>query len=257
MQRELAEMIVLVQSPLRQQLVGITEGKPDDPTALDFIMEELFAVAVRFCKINDRISERAAYVCWKIFTYLAPSRYEGLTPTTMARLMSNMAKSVPQRYSDLQTSSFLSVDLLSHSDQISGTNYAENLLDCLIRFTHLISKTQGIPRAKEESQLQPTVEVSATKQAVLEDANFRAKEESELQPMEETLKIKQMMAAEDGVPQSSTVHDYLSKLSERFMLVVGRVNAAFRIILSVTIALFLRIYPSLQKVKHWLNSPMK
>jgi DNA-binding NarL/FixJ family response regulator len=305
MQGELAELIALVQSPLRQQLVGITEGKPDDPNALDFIMEELFAIAVRFCKIDGRISGRAAYVCWEIFTYLSPSRYEGLTPTTMARLMSNMAKSVPQRYtSDLQSSSFLSVDLLSHSDQIFGTNYAENLLECLIRFTHLISKTHGIPRAEEESELdqmvevsetkQPIlgdanlraekesewdqmVEVSETKQPILEDANFRAeeeseldqmvevsetkqlileaanlraKQESELQRMEEALEIKQMIAAEDSVPQSSAVHHYLSKLSGTLKLAIERVRAAFRTIFSEAIAIFSRISSSLQKAKH-------
>jgi DNA-binding NarL/FixJ family response regulator len=278
MQRELAELIALVQSPLRQQLVGITEGKPDDPNALDFIMEELFAIAVRFCKIDDRISERAAYVCWEIFTYLAPSRYEGLTPTTMARLMSNMAKSVPQRYtSDFQSSSFLSVDLLSHSDQIFGTTYAENLLECLIRFTHLISKTHGVPRAEEESELDQMVEVSDTKQPILEDANLRAeeeseldqmvevsetkqlileaanlraKQESELQRMEEALEIKQMIAAEDSVPQSSAVHHYLSKLSGTLKLAIERVRAAFRTIFSEAIAIFSRISSSLQKAKH-------
>jgi len=251
MQRELAELIALVQSPLRQQLVGITEGKPDDPNALDFIMEELFAIAVRFCKIDDRISERAAYVCWEIFTYLAPSRYEGLTPTTMARLMSNMAKSVPQRYtSDLQSSSFLSVDLLSHSDQIFGTNYAENLLEFLIRFTYLISKTHGILRAEEESELDQMVEVSETKQLILEAANLRAKQESELQRMEEALEIKQMIAAEDSVPQSSAVHHYLSKLSGTLKLAIERVRAAFRTIFSEAIAIFSRISSSLQKAKH-------
>jgi DNA-binding NarL/FixJ family response regulator len=305
MQHELEELMALVQSPLRQQLVGITEGKPDDPNALDFIMEELFAIAVRFSKIDDRISERAAYVCWKIFTYLAPSRYEGLTPTTMAQLMSNMAKSVPQRYtSDLQSSSFLSVDLLSHSDQIFGTNYAENLLECLIRFTHLISKTHGIPRAEEESELDQMVEVSETKQPILEDANLRAeeesefdqmvevsetkqpilgdanlraeeesefdqmvevsetkqlileaanlraKQESELQRMEEALEIKQMIAAEDSVPQGSALHDYLSKLSGTLKLAIERVRAAFRTNFNVAIAIFSRISSSLRKAKH-------
>jgi len=87
LQRELAELIALVQLPLRQQLAEISEGKADDLTALDYIMEELFAVAVRFREIDDRISERVAYVCWKVFTYLAPLRYDGLTPTTMAQLM--------------------------------------------------------------------------------------------------------------------------------------------------------------------------
>ena len=338
MQHELEELIALVQSPLRQQLVRISEGKPDDLTALDYIMEELFAVAVRFCEIDDRISERAAYVCWKIFTYLAPSRYEGLTPTTMAQLMSNMAKSVPQRYSsDLRTSSFLSVDLLSHTDQISGTNYAENLLDCLVRFSHLISKTHGIPSDKEESGLdqiaevskikQPMledaniraeeesgshqmVEVSETNQPILEDANLRAREEPELYRMVEEPKIKQVIAAERSVPQSSAIHDDLSKpsgtlklaiegvratlrgilreaitifsrisrslqkvkpgmlessavyddlskLSGTFKLAIERVRAALRAILSEAIAIFSRIFPSLQKLKRWLNTPMK
>jgi DNA-binding NarL/FixJ family response regulator len=305
MQHELEELIALVQSPLRQQLVRISEGKPDDLTALDYIMEELFAVAVRFCEIDDRISERAAYVCWKIFTYLAPSRYEGLTPTTMAQLMSNMAKSVPQRYSsDLRTSSFLSVDLLSHTDQIVGTNYAENLLDCLVRFSHLISKTHEIPPDKQESgshqmaevsevkqpmledanlraeegfgshqmaevseikqpmledanlraeegfRSHQMVEVSETKQPILEDANLRAREESELYRMVETLKIKQVIAAERSMPQSSAIHDHLSKPSKTFKLAIEKARAALCTILSEVIAIFSRASRSLQKVKH-------
>jgi DNA-binding NarL/FixJ family response regulator len=281
MQRELAELIALVQQPLRQQLVGINEGKPDDPTAQDYIMEELFAVAVRLCEIDSRISERVAHVCWKIFTYLAPSKYDGLTPTTMAQLMSNMAKRVPQRYnSDPQTFSFLSVDLLSHSDQIFGTNYAEKLRDCLCRFSHLISKTHGIPpgkeeselremegvskinqaipedanlQAEEESELREMEEVSKIKQAILEDANLQAEEESKLHRMVEALKIQQVIAAEDGVSQNSVVHDDLSRFSGTFKLTIERVRAVLHTILSEAIAIFSRISPSLQKVKHGVS----
>jgi DNA-binding NarL/FixJ family response regulator len=337
MQRELAELIALVQQPFRQQLVGISEGKPDDPTDRDFITEELFAIAVRFCEIDGRISERVAHLCWKILTYLAPSKYDGLTPTTMAQLMSNMSKKVPQRYNgDLQTSAFLSVDLLSHSDQIFGTNYAENLRDCLCRFSHLISKTHGIPPGEEESGLRQMEEVSKIEHAILEDANLRAKEESELRQMEEVSEIKQptlddtnlrakeeseyrmeeapkinqVIAVEDvvpqssvinddlltflgtyklaiervravlrtvltdaiavfsrippslqkvkqGVPQSSAIHDVLSTLSGRFRLAIERARAVLRTILTDAIAVFSRISPSLQKVKRWLNGPMK
>ena len=67
--------------------------------------------------------------------------------------------------------------------------------------------------------------------------------------MEEALSIKQMMAAEDGLPQSSAVHDYLSKPSGTFALAIGKISAALRTILSETIALFSRISLSLQKVK--------
>jgi DNA-binding NarL/FixJ family response regulator len=257
MQRELAELIALVQQPFRQQLVGISEGKPDDPTVQDYIMEELFAVAVRFCKIDNRISEPVAHLCWKIFTYLAPSRYDGLTPTTMARLMSNMSKNVPQRYNgDLQTSSFLSVDLLSHSDKMFGTDYAESLRDSLCRFSHLISKTHGIPPNEKEPGLRQMEEVSEIKHPILEEANLWAPEESQYR-MEEAPKIKQVIAAEDGVPRSSVLHDVLSTVLRTFKLAIERISAGLRTFCRRAIAVFSRISPSLQKVKRWLNTRMK
>jgi DNA-binding NarL/FixJ family response regulator len=256
MQLELAELIALVQQPFRQQLVGISEGEPDDPSVQDYIMEELFAVAVRSCKMDDRISEPVAHFCWKIFTYLAPSKYDGLTPTTMAQLMSHMSKNLPQRYNgDLHTSSFLSVDLLSHSDKMFGTNYAENLRDSLCRFSHLISKIQGIPPSEKESGLRQMEEVSESRHPI--HANLWAPEESQY-PMEETPKMKQVIAAEeDGAPRSSVLHDVLSTVLRTLQLAIERVSAGLRTFWRRAIAVFSRISPSLQKVKRWLNTPMK
>src|SRR6266404_5500497 len=94
------------------------------------------------------------------------------------------------------------------------------------------------------------VEVSETKQPIPEDAIRRAEEEFALHRMEETLKIKQAIAAEDSVPPGSDVYDHLSKLSGTFELAIEKVRAALRTILREAIAIFSRISPSLQKVKH-------
>jgi CheY-like chemotaxis protein len=353
MQYELAELFTLVEQPLQEQLDGIKEGKTGDPTARDYIMEELLAVAVRFYGFDADMSERVAQVCWEIFTYLTPSKYDCLTPTTMAQLMATMAQEVPQRYSgELESSSFLSLSLLSHSDQTFGTNYGQKFREGLCRFSHLISKTQGVlpgeefelprkeevpkikqaviedavPRAKEESELHRTDEVRKIIQVAVEDAVRRAKEESELPPMEEVRKIKQALmedpvmeevpkiiqvvvgnavrrakeeselyrtdqvpkiiqtvieetvprareeselyrtdetpkikwaiSAEEDVPQIIAIHDHRSTL-RTVTLAIERVRAVLRTILNEAIANFSGISALLQKLKHWLNAPMK
>ena len=338
MQYELEELLTLVEQPLQAQLDRINEGKTGEPTARDYIMEELLAVAVRFYGFDTSISERVAQVCWEIFTYLTPSKYACLTPTTMAQLMATMAQKIPQRYSgELQSSSFLSLCLLSNSDQAFGTNYGQKFREGLRRFSHLISRTQGnlpgeeeselprtdeVPkiiqvvvedagrRAKEESQLPRTDEVPQIIQVVVEDAGRRAKEEpelhrtdevpqiiqvvledagrrakeepelhrtdevpkiiqaviegavprareeSELPRMDEVPKIKWAISAEDLVPQNVTFHDNQSAL-RTVILAIERVRAAFRTILNEAIANFSGISALLQKVKRWLNAPMK
>jgi CheY-like chemotaxis protein len=311
MQYELEELLTLVEQPLQAQLDGINEGKTGEPTARDYIMEELLAVAVRFYGFDTSISERVAQVCWEIFTYLTPSKYGCLTPTTMAQLMATMAQKIPQRYSgELQGSSFLSLSLLSNSDQAFGTNYGQKFREGLRRFSHLISKTQGIlpgeeeselpridevpkiiqvvledagRRAKEESELHRTAEVPKIIQVVLEDAGRRAKEESEshrtdevpkivhaviegavprareeseLHRMHAVPKIKWAISAEDAVPQNITFHDNRSTV-QTVILAIERVRAVFRTILNEAIANFSGISALLQKVKHWLNAPMK
>jgi len=364
MQYELAELFTLVEQPLQEQLDGIKEGKTGDPTARDYIMEELLAVAVRFYGFDTDMSERVAQVCWEIFTYLTPSKYDCLTPTTMAQLMATMAQELPQRYSgELESSSFLSLSLLSHSDQTFGTNYGQKFREGLCRFSHLISKTQGVlpgeeselprmeelpkikqaviedavPRAKEESELHRTDEVRKIIQVVVEDAVRRAKEESELPRMEEVPKIKQALvedpvrrakeesgsprmeevpkiiqvvvgdairrakeeselhrtdeapkiiqavmedtvprareeselyrtdeapkikwaiSAEQDVPQIIAIHDNQSTL-RTVTLAIERVRAILRTILNEAIANFSGISALLQKLKHWLNAPMK
>ena len=362
MQYELAELFTLVEQPLQEQLDGIKEGKTGDPTARDYIMEELLAVAVRFYGFDTDMSERVAQVCWEIFTYLTPSKYDCLTPTTMAQLMATMAQEVPQRYSgELESSSFLSLSLLSHSDQTFGTNYGQKFREGLCRFSHLISKTQGVlpgeeselprmeevpkikqaviedavPRAKEESELPRTDEVRKIIQVVVEDAVRRAKEESELPRMEEVPKIKQALVEypvrrakeESGSPrmeevpkiiqvvvgdairrakEESELHrtDQVPKIIQAVMedtaprareesesyrteeaskikwaipaeedeiiaihdnqstlrtltLAIERVRAILRTILNEAIANFSGISALLQKLKHWLNAPMK
>jgi len=350
MQYELAELFTLVEQPLQEQLDGIKEGKTGDPTARDYIMEELLAVAVRFYGFDSDMSERVAQVCWEIFTYLTPSKYDCLTPTTMAQLMATMAQEVPQRYSgELESSSFLSLSLLSHSDQTFGTNYGQKFREGLCRFSHLISKTQGVlpgeeselprmeevpkikqaviedavPRAKEESELHRTDEVRKIIQVVVEDEVRRAKEESELPRMGEVPKIKQALvqveevpkiiqvvvgdavrrakeeselhrtdqvpkiiqavmedtaprareesesyrtdeapkikwaiSAEEDVPQIIAIHDNQSTL-RTVTLAIERVRAILRTILNEAIANFSGISALLQKLKHWLNAPMK
>ncbi|MGC2280564.1 MAG: hypothetical protein WA603_11145, partial [Candidatus Acidiferrales bacterium] len=190
MQRELAELIALVQQPLREQLVGMDEGKPDDPNARDYIVEELFAVAVRFCEVDGRFSERVAHLCCEIFSYLAPSKYGGLTPATMAQLMSNMAMRVPQRYDrELQRSSSLLVDLLTRSDLAAGTYHAERLRDYLSRFRRLLSNNHKSLPTQEESELHQLPAILRINHLTVEDAVPWTKEEAKLHPMTDILKI--------------------------------------------------------------------
>jgi len=266
MERELADLIAVVQQPLGEQLVGMDEGKPDDPTVRDYIIEELFAIAVRFCEIDGRISERVAHLCSEIFTYLAPSKYDGLTPTTMAQLMSNMAKKVPQRYDgELQSSSFLSVELLSHSDRTFGTNHAENLRDCLSRFSRLLSKNHRSPSANDESELHPLPEVLKINHVTVEDAVSRTEEEPELHQMADVLKIIQELVEGDGVraPEEADVPQVLASRTELSILlrifkpIVDRTRIALGTVWRKAIGILLRTPRLLQNVKHWLSSPMK
>ena len=194
MQHELAELLTLVEQPLQAQLDGFNEGKTGEPTARDYLMEELLAVAVRFYGFDTSISERVAQVCWEILSYLAPSKYDCLTPTTMAQLMATMTQKIPQRYSgELPSSSFLSLSLLSHSDQAFGTNYGQRFRESLCRFSQLISKTQGILPDEEQSELPRMGEVPKIRQALVADAVCRAKEESELHRTDELSKIIQVV----------------------------------------------------------------
>jgi hypothetical protein len=99
-------------------------------------------------------------------------------------------------------------------------------------------------------------EVSEIKQPTLDDTNLRAKEESEYR-MEEAPKINQVIAVEDVVPQSSVINDDLLTFLGTYKLAIERVRAVLRTVLTDAIAVFSRISPSLQKVKRWLNGPMK
>lgn len=262
--RNLEELIALVQQPLRQQLAAIEDGKPDDPTARDYIMEELFAIAVRSCAMDRRTSERTAHLCWEIFTYLAPSKCDGLTPTTMARLMSHMAKRVPQRYaSELQSSSFLSVDLLSHSDRVLGTNHAEHLQDCLSRFSCLLLKDHRSPSAQEESESHGTAAV--LKIVTVADSIPRVPEEPELHRKIGVLQVTQKLLEGDGlltpeehdVPPGLTNHSELPILVRIVEPIVDRVKIALRTLWCWISGIFSRTPRLLQNVKQWLNTPMK
>jgi hypothetical protein len=68
---------------------------------------------------------------------------------------------------------------------------------------------------------------------------------------------RSLQKVKPGVPESSAVYDDLSKPSGTLKLATERVRAALRTILSEAIAMFSRISPSLQKLKRWLNTPMK
>jgi hypothetical protein len=258
MQRELAELIALVQQPLREQLVGMDEGKPDDPSARDYIVEELFAVAVRFCETDGCSSERVAHLCCEIFTYLAPSKYDGLTPATMAQLMSNMAKSIPQRYDrDLQRSSSLLVDLLTHSDLASGTYHAERLRDYLSRFRRLLSKTHTSRLAEEETELQQLPAVLRINYLTVEDAVPGTREESELHQMTDVLKItEELIPEEDDMPQILPSHTEPTMLPI-FQRIIARATMELRTVSREVIGVFLGTPRLLQNVKRWLKAPMK
>ncbi|MGA8677378.1 MAG: hypothetical protein WB621_19360 [Candidatus Acidiferrales bacterium] len=266
MQRELAELIALVQQPLREQLVGMDEGKPDDPNARDYIVEELFAVAVRFCEMEGRFSERVAQLCCEIFTYLAPSKYDGLTPATMAQLMSTMAKRVPQRYDrELQRSSSLLVDLLTRSDLASGTYHAERLRDYLSRFRRLLSNNHKSLPTQEESELHQLPAILRINHLTVEDAVPWTKEEAKLHPMTDILKItgglgggdSALIPEEDDMPQILASHTEPSMLLPKFQRIIDRPTIALRAVSREAIGVFLRTPRLLQNVKRWLNAPMK
>jgi len=266
MQRELAELIALVQQPLREQLVGMDEGKPDDPNVRDYIVEELFAVAVRFCETEGRFSERVAHLCCEIFSYLAPSRFDGLTPATMAQLMSNMAKRVPQRYdSEPQRSSSLAVDLLFHSDLALGTYHAERLRDYLSRFRRLLSKNHTSLPAQEESEWHQLPAVLRINDLTVEDAVSGTKEEPELYQMTDVLKITEelgggdgaLILEEDDMPQILASHAEPSRLVPLFQRIIDRATIVLRTVSRETMGVFLRTPRLLQNVKRWLNAPMK
>jgi len=289
LQLDLVELIRLIKQPLQNQLVGIDQCKPDDPTARDYVTEELFAVAVRFFEINGHISELATQLCCEILTYIAPSKYGGLTPTTMAQLISGMAKNVPQRYSELPDSAFLSVSLLSQSDQTDGTNYSEKFVDCLSRFSLLISKTHeedsgkegsekyeteaagninqvhdedGLPRDKKEPELQPVGQRFKINPAHEEGTLPRAKEEPELHQITEGLNFEQVIGDEKNLCTSEK-HDTSQVLARtndllaflrRFKLSAG---TALGVVLREAKAISARISRSLQDMTHWLKAPMK
>jgi hypothetical protein len=266
MQRELAELIALVQQPLRDQLLGMDEGKPDDPNARDYIVEELFAVAVRFCETDGCSSERVAHLCCEIFTYLAPSKYDGLTPETMAQLMSNMAKRVPQRYDrELQRSSSLLVDLLTRSDLASGTYHAKRLRDYLSRFRGLLSKNHTSRLAEDESELQQLPAILRISHVTVADAVPRTKQDPELRQMPDVLKITHELADRDGalpaeeddIPQILASHTEPSTLVRIFRRIIDRATMALRTISREAIGVSLRTPRLLRNVKRWLNAPMK
>lgn len=264
MQRELAELIALVQQPLREQLVGMDEGNPEDPNARDYIVEELFAVAVRFCEMDGRSSERVAHLCCEIFTYLAPSKYDGLTPATMAQLMANVAKRLPQRYNlELQRSSSLLVDLLTRSDLASGTYHARRLRDYLSRFRRLLSANHTSRVAEEESELQQLPAVLLINHLTVEDVVPRTKEEPALHQITDVLKITEqlgdgsLLPDEDEMPQILARHTGPSMLVPIFRRIIDRATIALRAVSREAIGVFLRTPRLLQNVRRWLNAPMK
>jgi hypothetical protein len=216
--------------------------------------------------MEGRFSERVAHVCCEIFAYLAPSRYDGLTPAAMAQLMSNMAKRVPQRYdSEPQRSSFLSVDLLFHSDLALGTYHAERLRDYLSRFRRLLSKDQTSLATKEESEMHQLPAVLRIDHLTVEDAVPRTQGESELHQMIDVLKITEelgggdgeRMPEEDDMPQIVASHTEPAMLVPVFQRIRDRAAIALRTVLRETMGVLLRTPRLLQNVKRWLNTPMK
>ncbi|MGA9732854.1 MAG: hypothetical protein WBQ83_19395, partial [Candidatus Acidiferrales bacterium] len=81
-------------------------------------------------------------------------------------------------------------------------------------------------------------------------------EESELPRIHQVAKIKRTITAEHDVLKIIAVHDNQS-IPGIVIPTRERVRAVLRTILKETIAIFSRISALLQKVKCWLNSPMK
>jgi DNA-binding NarL/FixJ family response regulator len=253
MREQLAETIALVEQALQDQLIRISAGQPADLNAQDYITEEFFAVAVRFFEAAGTRSEALPQLCCEIFSHLAPSKYGGLTAAKMARLMSQVARAYPDRYTgELHPSSFLCVNLLACSDDIFGTNHAEKVRNCLLRFANLLLATAGGPSPAGESEIRRMETILKAKPLARESVVTWAPVVAESYQADR-IPIAQKPASEeigrlpDGVPPAESRSEIVSNLTQPTPARLAR--DARRI--------FSRIIPSFGKIRNWLTAPIK
>jgi DNA-binding NarL/FixJ family response regulator len=256
MRQQLAEAIELVAPPLEVQLARINRGKSDDLNAQDYMTDEFFAVAVRFFRIDGGRSERLPRLCCEMFSALASSKYHGLSVSTMARLMSEVGKAFPERYAGaLQESSFLCVTLLRSSDQAFGTNYAEKIGRCLHDFAGILPADPGDPSLGEESELRRMALILRVKPSPSEPAIPRARVASEAGRFDQIVQDQPRSSEEIWrVAADRPLQEVPESVPESPQVAA---RAMTRSAIKEGIQTVLRIFPSLHKIKNWLNSPTR
>ena len=141
--RELTELMALIEKPVEEEMKKVLEGQPDELSGSDYFAEDIFALSVRFALVKGGISEKAADACWRMLSGLAPM-YAELTGSTMSKLMSDMFKKTPERYTrPLTRSSILTLDLTAKYDEANGTDYASRMRRSLSRFASLVLTSAG------------------------------------------------------------------------------------------------------------------
>jgi len=252
MQKHLAETIALVGPPLEVQLARINRGKPDDLSAQDYITDEFFAVAVRFCGIDGGRSERVPRLSCEIFSQLAPSKYHNLSASTMTRLMAEVGKAFPERYAgELQASSFLCVSLLRSSDETFGTSYAEKVGRCLLDFAGLLAANPAGPSPGEESELRRMETILKVKPLRSDPVVRRRRVVSEDRPVDrifqdQPLSSEEVWRVADRPPEPE-------RLPESHEVLPSMTRSAIQ----AAIHMVLRTFPSLHKIKNWLKAPIR
>jgi DNA-binding NarL/FixJ family response regulator len=253
MRQQLAETIALVEQPFQDQLIRINPGQPADLKAQDYITEEFFAVAVRFFEAVGGRSEALPHLCREIFSHLAPSKYGGLTTAKMARLMSQVARAFPDRYTgELHPSSFLCVNLLACSDDTFGTSHAEKVRNCLLRFANLLLATASSPSPAGESEIRRMETILKARPLAGEPVVTWAPVAAESYqvdgiPNAQNPASEEIGRLRDGVAPAESRSEIVSNLTQPAP--APRARDARR--------LFSRIIPSFGKIRNWLTAPIK
>jgi DNA-binding NarL/FixJ family response regulator len=254
MQKHLAETIALVGPPLEVQLARVNRGKPDNLSAQDYITDEFFAVAVRFCGIDGGRSERVPRLSCEIFSQLAPSKYHNLSASAMTRLMAEVGKAFPERYAgELQASSFLCVSLLRSSDQTFGTSYAEKAGRCLLDFAGLLAANPAGPSPGEELELRRMETILKVKPLRSDPVVRRPRVVAEDRPVDRIFQDQPPSSEEiwrvaDRPPEPERLPESHEVLPARSMT---------RSAIQAAIHMVLRPFPSLHKIKNWLKAPLR
>jgi DNA-binding NarL/FixJ family response regulator len=251
--QELAETIALVEQPFQDQLIRIGAGKADDLNALDYLTEEFFAVAVRIFAAEGGSSEEMPRLCCEIFANLAPSKYGALTPSKMARLMSEVAQNFPRRYTEaLQASSFLCVNLLACSDEAFGTRHAERVRSCLLRFAGALWATSANCSLRGKSELRRMEAILKVWQFAKEVAVTGEMPASQLghaeeNPKEQILTSEEILRVGEGLP----AHEIQPETPAVSAQTTARASALD------PLTILSRFFSPLDKIRNWLNTPIK